>query len=550
MLIFLSFYRIGNTKFWHDESEVGMIGKQILRTGLPLAEDSDGILPVALTNDFHTPWQPHLYRWQTWLMFYVAAAGMGVGGATEIAARFPFVCIGLLNLIFIYYLVKELIGDIRLAKVTTLLLGFSAQYLILIRNARYYSLIMCLGTLSVFFFLQCMRSYLQDSVKKNKIVRSELGFLISMVALFYTHYLSFYGFFIAFVALYLALLLWKRKLQISFSSLVWLGKRSFTWTIIGIVGFTTPWLMLFRKGISGGGYFSMLEAIQNVVTLATKLNRTIPLILVAGGLYVLFLRLSKEKRYAFQRFCVITILMLVMTSIFLVSLMVALHLPPSFAPEFRYVLAIYPLLFIFLGAALLKIYDNSKVIGIIFFAMVMLSNAFSLPLEVSLPESYWPLPQSRFSVRSYLFEYISKELKDGYAGPVDNITAFLSKREHSQQKVFSSLEGLALKFSLNNTKVDNAYTFSLRMNRPMVARDLLEYDWVIFRNACAIECSGLNETDVTQVLEKNFIAFELNSFDYIVNNREEVPYHFFSSPVHPPHVVVYGRKNSFDTKNE
>ena len=214
-------------------------------------------------------------------------------------------------------------------------------------------------------------------------------------------------------------------------------------------------------------------------------------------------------------------------------------------------LAIYPLLFIFLASALLRLYDCSRVLGTIVCALVVGTNVFVLPLEVNLPEGYWPMPQSRYSVRSYLYEFIGIELKNGYAGPVDAITAFLDDHGQAGDNIFTTLEALPLKFHFEEMYIDNSYTFSRRMNREMTEDDLLEYKWVIFRHACSAKCVGLEEIEVSQVLEQHFTAHTLNSFDYIVNNREEIPYHFFASPLQPPHIIIYERKNVFSTtKNE
>src|SRR5512140_608536 len=134
----LIFPNLGDRCLWQDEAETALVARNVLRTGLPLGWD--GRLFVTqlggreLTDGF-------LWSWTPWLMHYVAAFGMALGGPTSFGARWPFALLGCLSFPIFYRLVRRISGDRFLAIAASLLLLTSVQYLLLMRQCRYYALL-------------------------------------------------------------------------------------------------------------------------------------------------------------------------------------------------------------------------------------------------------------------------------------------------------------------------------------------------------------------------------------------------------------------------
>lgn len=532
LLFGLSFYNLGSAKFWHDESEVGTIANQIIRTGLPSVTYRDAVLPIARSNDFYTSSSQHLYRWQTWLMFYVAALGIKIGGATALAARVPFVIIGLLTLPFFYKLALQLTQSKPIAKLSILLLGSSTQYLILIRYARYYSLVMFFGVFATYSFLQLI-------TKKSKVWNWTVLFIFSMVSLFYAHYLSFYGMLFGFGLYYIWSQIKRRKF--SFTLLRTLLIHPFSVAVIVMIVCTTPWILIFRKGVSVDTHFIADDVVINMLRLFEKINRSVPLILSLTGLAV-FTKYKTEEHAELNTSPIWLTVLLIASSFTVVAITTALNIPPSFTSELRYILPVYPFFFIFLAMFLQALFVCHKRLVIIFAVLVIGTNVFSLPVEALVQDTYWPLVQNRFAVRSYLYEFITQELIHGYVGPTAGILQLLDENKESGDAVFASLEGTSIIFDQPDLKVDNEYTFAVRKNKSFSPENFRDFDWVILRDGCSFDCIFKNSEDANtakKILIDNFSRHEIPIYDYIVDNREEIPYHLFKTPTQDPHVVVY-----------
>ncbi|MBN1129697.1 MAG: glycosyltransferase family 39 protein [Chitinispirillaceae bacterium] len=171
----LLFPGLGDRCLWQDEAETALVAKNILRTGLPLAWDGRQLV----TQDNGRELSNQLvWGWTPWLQHYTAAFGMAIFGVNSFGARWPFALLGCLSFPFFFLLVRGMTKDRFLAFAAVVVLLTSVQYLLLLRQCRYYAL------LPVLFFL-CLWAY-RHLPSKRGVAFLSLGFVL----LFYSNYIS------------------------------------------------------------------------------------------------------------------------------------------------------------------------------------------------------------------------------------------------------------------------------------------------------------------------------------------------------------------------
>ncbi len=531
-VFFFTIHSLGNNALWHDEAEVATVAKNVLSFGVPTVWDGYNFLPIAHDSSFHAPNPPYLFSLQTWLMFYVAAGGLLLFGPSVTAVRLPFVLIGLLALYVFYRLVRFLTEDVRVSLIATTLLGFSVQYDLLIRQARYYSLVFFFSLLSTYFFARCC-----FPVDRKKWSKKYLAlYLLSLLSLFHSHYLSFFSILVGFVVYFIYQYGVRR---ITYRPMDFM-MHPFIMVNIFLIVLIVPWMLFVRQGLDiPRPTFSMVLSIPySFLELLKKINRSAPLLIFLVGAGAIIAERARFSRLQLQKY--LFLLFLLFLALFIVAVTTSFQLPPSINPEFRYVLAVFPLFFLFIAYAVHFLYVRSKLVGVLLLLLLVASNIFSLPIEAVFREDYWPLPASRLSIRSYLWDYVRYELLEGYTGPVDAVVDYLRGHIRVGDKAFISSEGVSVAFSLPQLEVDNDYTFEREVGRNFTPEDLLSYRWIVFREVCPIECIFGDEWRTAEsLLKQHYNSIRLPVFDYIVQNREEISYHTFRTLDYEPRVVLY-----------
>ncbi len=137
---------LGDRCLWQDEAECALVAKNILDTGLPRAWDGrllvTGAKGIELTDSF-------LWAWTPWAMHYVAAAGMIVFGETSLGSRLPFALLGIASIGLTYVVARKLLRDRWASCLSAVLLITSVQYLLLMRQCRYYAIVPVAALLAV-----------------------------------------------------------------------------------------------------------------------------------------------------------------------------------------------------------------------------------------------------------------------------------------------------------------------------------------------------------------------------------------------------------------
>lgn len=227
--IFPLFMNLGGNYLWSDEGDTAVLGKTILREGIPMAWDgktfTDSDFGARVNKDLVMVSHP-------WLQYYVAAGSFLVFGETTFAARFPFALAGLLTIPLLYILVITLTSDRRIAISAAIFLVLSLQFLLFSRQCRNYSLNMLLVVGMLLFFFRL----------KNR--RNAVWFAITAILAFHTNPSA-----LAPLSALAALTLF-HKSGAPYRKWFWLASPL-------IATFTVPWIFVARSGYQHNS--SMLE---------------------------------------------------------------------------------------------------------------------------------------------------------------------------------------------------------------------------------------------------------------------------------------------------
>jgi 4-amino-4-deoxy-L-arabinose transferase-like glycosyltransferase len=167
---------LGNQYLWQDEAQTALIADTILDAGVPLGHDGVNSFSQEFGAEFG---KSGVWKWHTWLSFYLCAASLWLFGATTFAARLPFALFGVATVILTGWVGRALWRDRAAAVASAGLLTLSVPFLILCRQCRYYSPAAFFTLLALFAYVRLRRG------------ERHAGLLLFVAAtlLFHTHYL-------------------------------------------------------------------------------------------------------------------------------------------------------------------------------------------------------------------------------------------------------------------------------------------------------------------------------------------------------------------------
>jgi len=299
------FIRLGHPVFWVDEADTACIARNILKHGLPVCWDHNFLVEAPVTK--YAPgfvWNQH-----TWLMHYVMAASFLVGVATPLAARFPFALLGVATVYLTYLLARRAGASRGAALAAAGLLAANVQYVLFVRQARYFALLTFFTTV---WFIGFLRLHKRSGL---------LLFILGAVGLFHSLYLTFFPIGAAF---WLWSLLEPKRPRL---------KRLALATVV-ILALTIPWMFLahvFQKR-ELVRRFTATGFLIEIKEYAAKFNRrAFPAVFA-----VIILALAACGRRRHLKFYGLTLLALAASVIFVV--------PISVVRSLRYLVGFFPLL--------------------------------------------------------------------------------------------------------------------------------------------------------------------------------------------------------------
>ena len=108
----LLLWNLGGPLLWQDEAQSALISRTVLQTGLPRGTDGLNYFSQEYGAEYA---ENYLWRWHTWLPFYIVAGSFEILGDNTFAARFPGALLGWLSIWLTYQTAVELWRDRRSA---------------------------------------------------------------------------------------------------------------------------------------------------------------------------------------------------------------------------------------------------------------------------------------------------------------------------------------------------------------------------------------------------------------------------------------------------
>lgn len=170
--------QLGNHYLWQDEAQTALIARTVAERGLPYGTDGRNFFSQEQGAEYGPR---HLWKWHTWLSFYTTAASFLVLGPTTFAARLPAALFGLGTILLVYEFGRRYVSRSCGILACSLLLP-CVPFLLLCRQARYYSAAAFFALLSLYLWGLAQRGRRPAAI----------GFTLSAIALFHTHYLYFF----------------------------------------------------------------------------------------------------------------------------------------------------------------------------------------------------------------------------------------------------------------------------------------------------------------------------------------------------------------------
>ncbi len=176
----LAFYGISNHLFWDDEANTAIFARNLLAHGELTAWDGTNLIAYRngleldenLVNNYIPP-----------LQYYVTAVSFYLFGETTFAARLPFALFGIGTVALLFGIGRRFGLGPKVAVVACFVLGLNVQYLLYIRNCRYYSI-------GVFFTVALVYFFLYSTDRKNRPWIAHLGIALCVWGLFFTSYFN------------------------------------------------------------------------------------------------------------------------------------------------------------------------------------------------------------------------------------------------------------------------------------------------------------------------------------------------------------------------
>lgn len=476
---------LGAQPLWQDEAQTALLARTVLDHGVPRGTDGRNFFSQELGKEYAAD---HVWRWHTWLSFYVTAASLALLGETSFAARLPFALAGILCVGLCFAVGRALWRDPLAGAAGGALCALSVPFLIFSRQARYY-------TLAALLFLGAVLAYEKLEAGGR---RAALWLFACTFLLFHTHYV--------YAAALLASLVvhaaWRERGRLRTVARVALA--------VGVLNL--PWIVWFSAVRPGGEAYlaSVLDlpkALRFALDYLLLLDRFLPAWLLAAPALVAVLRWRRgEAPFALDP-RIASGVALIITACGVTIAVLAVLSPLLF---YRYLAPIAPLLFVLGGLLLATLLRHARLLGVAALLVVLATS----------------------SLDRHLFE-----LRGDLDGPIEGIVAFLDAHAAPEDVVAISYGDLPLKFHTPHRVVGGLTGENLP--------DLGEVRWLIPRahvNTDADRRIRRALLDEVRADPGRFVRHRLDAPDLPFENREDPALHRFGpAPAGAPRVQIFER---------
>jgi 4-amino-4-deoxy-L-arabinose transferase-like glycosyltransferase len=475
----LLFANLGNQYLWQDEAETALLGRRVLEYGYPRAYDGKNLINPTIRTSFS---EDYGWRYHPWGQFYITAAAFRLFGESNFSARVLFALMGLLNIPLLYILALRLTRERSTALMASVLTAFSVNYLLLMRQARYYAPAVFLVLIALIFYSR----YLE----RRKLC-DILPVYMALTALGYTVHGMFVPVFAA-ICLHYFIFGFDRK-----SFPVFLMFAAIT------AGSVAPWFLYSNSGAHVAA-ITAKRLWQNFEFQVRMINKFIMPVFFFLGIYAargLWKRRWKIELTGGEKRAVKLILPVIVVSIgaFL------------FAQErnFRYLVYFIPLLAIIQGMILLRLFRYNRLLFGMFLALTIFTGVFNMGRF----EFYFP---------KYLYE-----ITHDYDGPIEGIVKFLNANAREGDEVKIIYGDIPVMF-YTDLKVDN---FGIYDEEHMP-------EWIVFRKDWGESLDSPYFRKVGATYKKHVLDYPDIKWE---NRPGDLGYHKFRTVRDAPGVVVFER---------
>ena len=465
---------LGNQYLWEDEAQTALVSKTILTEGVPRGYDGKNYFSQEGSAEYG---DNYIWRWHTWLPFYVLAGFYKLFGISTFVARLPFVLFGIGTVLLTYFFAKALWPGGRVPAIAAALLAISVPFLLLCRQCRYHSMAMFFSMLSLYAYVALLH-----------------GRKYSAVMLFVASTLLFHSQHIYVVVLFGAVLL----------HAVIFGRPRLK--ILLVVTFITiivnaPWLV-WLAGMHYPHQFMLISFLNTYVTDIVRYVFPVWLLLVV--LIVVFARrvrtgrfLSGDRRF-WER---------VSLPVFFVTFNVIIVATLSPLIFFRYVAPAIPLLILLIA--------------------VIVDAAAGVHWLLAVATTALLLATSQ--LKDYFYE-----ITHDYDGPMKGISRYLNEHGSSEDVVAITYGDMPLKFYTNMRVIGGLTGEDLEPTRN--ARWVIIRKYVLCSEDKKVRRYLLKNID-----RSKYRKIMLNSPDITWENREDPRNHLFRTRQNEDKVVIYER---------
>ncbi len=525
LLCLLAFLNLGNQYLWQDEAENAVIAQNILKFGYPCA--FDGSLLVVSDVGYR---ENYTWIFQPWLQNYVTAISFYLFGKSTFSARFPFVLFGIFSFIAAYFLAKRLFS-LRTARISSVILLMCVPYLLMIRQARYYSL-------ALFFALMLIHGYLDYAEKKRF---SEFKIIISSFFLFNSNFGLFFPLMLGLITHYLIFNFERQNI-----------KRDLI--LIFLIGIMIVPIFIYFKGWLHRVPLSRSFVLGNIKFYLRSINRYIVPIRFIAIIYLIFAVFKKR----FILFRINKHDNKNLSLIFSIFITTILFMGIAKFRSLRYVIYLIPLLVILESYILARWIQRNKILPVICMVLLIttdlfhhsLSDFFMKPLSksVMVVDKKFPFVRNKnklidkiikeaekeanekFVVRSCIKDYLY-EITHDYDGPIEYIVTYLKKNAKKDDTVKIPYGDCAVAF-YTDLKVDNK----------MEPGKSPYPEWIIPRDYWT--APDFYNSNYYKEIQKKYTKITLDCPDLRWENRpDDLGYHNFRTVRdYPKKVVIYRKK--------
>jgi len=471
---------LGNQYLWQDEAQTALVSKTVLTHGIPLGYDGKNYFSQEFGLEYG---KNYIWKWHTWLQFYVLAAFFAVFGVSTFVARLPFALFGIATILLTYTVAKSLWKSRRVGVTAAVLLLTSVPFLILVRQCRYYSP-------SAFFSLLALYCYVKILERKRY---APAAFIISATLLFHTHHI--YGATLLATALVHSMLFRRDR----FRSVLYLS------VITAVINL--PWILWLSHVSYGSIYGDLLHGHQAFSFAAHYLAQLAKYVFPPAILLlpVVIWIINRARHAQSQPLDADMRQKLALLLLFIPINIVALLFSPL--PFFRYLTPLIPVCCMIMALILESGMRVHVGIGIAIIAVLV----------------------STGHMKDYLYE-----VTHDYDGPIEGIVKYLNSHGRPNDIVAITYGDLPLKF----------YT-KMRVVGGLTGEDLSpakKADWVIVRKyIVTYRLAG-----VVQYLENNVPRYKYEEIvidypDTAFENRESPEEHRFRTDSLENRVVIFRR---------